>query len=110
MNESKLISDSGLHDYKLRSVRIDNDTSVIEIALTDLHKKRVNILIEKFTDLKISNREPWGKGTYIVSSDIRQIKDAVIMTIELNSGDIIHIEFWGSITLNTDYEADQCSD
>ena len=59
MNELKLISNSGLHDYKVISVRIDNDTSVIEIALTDLHQKRVNILIEKYTDLKISNREPW---------------------------------------------------
>lgn len=102
MNESKQISNSGLHDYKVISVRIDNDTSTIEIALTDLSQKRVNILIEKFINLKISNREPWGKGTYIVSSDIQQIKDVTIMIIELNSGDIISIEFFGSITLNSD--------
>ncbi len=102
MNELQRISNSGLHDYKLISVSIDYDTSIIEISLTDLHQKRVNILIEKFTDLRISNKEPWGKGTYIVSSDIQQIKDATIMIIELNSGDIIHIEFLGSITLNSD--------
>ena len=101
MDGAKLISDSGLHDYKVISVRIDYDTSAVEIALNDLHQKRVNIVIEKYTDLKISNRELWGKGTYIVSSDIRQINDVTIMTIELNSGDIISIEFLGSITLNS---------
>ena len=102
MNKSNLISNSGLHDYRVISLRIDNDTSIIEITLTDLHQKRVSILIERFTHLKITNREPWGKGTYIVSSDIRQIKDATIIIIELNSGDIIHIETLGSITINTD--------
>ncbi|MBR1423812.1 MAG: hypothetical protein IJ571_10280 [Ruminococcus sp.] len=102
MNELKQISNSGLHDYKVISVHIDNDTSTIEIALTDLHQKRVNILIDKFINLKISNREPWGKGTYIVSSDIQQIKDVTIMIIELNSGDIISIEFFGSISINSD--------
>ena len=41
MNGSNLISNSGLHDYRVISLRIDNDTSIIESTLADLHYNRI---------------------------------------------------------------------
>ncbi len=89
----EFIADSGLHDYNVTAVNIDNDKAVVEIVMNAPSQNRVSLFIEDFTALDISHKEPWGKGTYIASADIQRTWDTNLLTLELNSGDHINIEF-----------------
>lgn len=100
MLNQNIISNSGLHDYEFISISVDYVKANIYILLNDLKCNRINLSIEGFTDLRITHREPWGKGTYIVSSDMEKI-DKTHIIFELNSGDTIHIEFSGSLSFNS---------
>ena len=92
------ISDSGLHDHNMLSLNIDNIGAVINIILKAPDSSCIKLMIEDFTELKMTRREPWGKGTYVASSDLRTEKDKSYIDIELNSGDTVNIEFTGSIS------------
>lgn len=87
-----------LHDYNLLSLNIDNIDAEITIILKDPDGNDIKLIIEGFTELKMPRREPWEKGTYIASSDLRKEKDKSYIDIELNSGDTVNIEFTGSIS------------
>lgn len=43
-------------------------------------------------EIEFTNKEEWGKGTYVVSSDVFSSGDILIVEIQFNSGDICKIK------------------
>ncbi len=89
-----------MHDYEVVSLYIDNLNASVFIRLKDTYGSKLKMTINKFSNLNISHKEPWGKGSYIVSSDLQEQDGSVIILIELNSGDIIAVESLGESTIN----------
>ena len=92
-------SDLDLHDSLLEDVKISYGRKNVIIFLI-LPKspplrdseKRAKLIIENTSYFVMSLKEPWGKGTYIVSEEIKNCaNDQLKLIITLNSGDTIEI-------------------
>lgn len=84
---------NALHDYEISQINIDYPNGLIIINLyTDRHEA-IEIIINKFSSITFSKNEPWGKGTYIASSNVEKINDEFILELQLNSGDTCTIVF-----------------
>lgn len=85
---------SGLHDYEMVSIEVNYSKAQVSLLLREPQEGDKLYCIEKFSYFEISHKEPWGKGKYICSSDLyRKNNDEWGCEIELNSGDIIKVEF-----------------
>lgn len=88
------IANSGLHDYELVSIAVSYSEGEIVITLRTPENVDESIQISDFASFKISHQEPWGRGKYIVFSNLYRIKAGLTLCeMELNSGDIVQIEF-----------------
>lgn len=83
------IKDSKLHDYELLTILVDYSNANIKVQLCSPRGTQGIINIDGFIEFSISHTEKWGKGTYIVSSEIVEKDMTSEINIELNSGDVI---------------------
>ncbi|MBR5684491.1 MAG: hypothetical protein IKW96_14650 [Ruminococcus sp.] len=88
-----MAADSGLHDYETVSFCVDYSASRVEIYLRDARGCGAELVICPFSELNITHREPWGKGSYIVSSELLIEENDKALSFELNSGDSITIRY-----------------
>lgn len=88
-----MIADSGLHDYKIDLISIDYTASKLVIMLKDLNGGDAELVVCTFSELNITHNEPWGKGSYIVSSELTSEGGRETMLLELNSGDSITVKY-----------------
>ena len=88
-----MIADSGLHDYKIDLISIDYTASKLVIMLKDLKGGDAELVVCPFSELNITHDEPWGKGSYIVSSELTSEGGRETMLLELNSGDSITVKY-----------------
>ena len=95
MCDLKKVKHSGIHDAELMSIAVDYNKAFLEIQLKTPEGEDYKICIEKFCLFEISHQEPWGKGTYVCSSEISydESLDMYLLEIELNSGDKIMIKY-----------------
>ena len=82
-----------LHDYELISLSIDYSASRLVIMLKDFNGASAGLEICPFLELDLTHNEPWGKGSYIVSSEIVVKDDKKELSLELNSGDSITVKY-----------------
>lgn len=87
-----LFKNSALHDYKVEKIEIDYPKGSIILQFIDLKNKNIKIQINKFYLIEFTNYEEWGKGTYVVSSDIISKNGIYDIEIQLNSGDKCNIK------------------
>lgn len=102
MIDSSIFNNSQIHDYEIESVTIDNYDANIYMNLKDPSFHKVEAVIHHFLNFEMSHKEPWGAGIYAVSSSIQTKKDYHILTIELNSGDKISIQYSGEIEIKAE--------
>lgn len=97
MKESiQLFIDSGLHDYRLKDIKINYSTSVIVIKLADCKNDSKKIILKHLKSFTLNNNRDWGEGSYIVSS-YAIVNDTIItLEFQLNSGDECFITLYNS--------------
>ncbi|SFC64377.1 hypothetical protein [Ruminococcus albus] len=88
-----LVRSSALHDARFIGLYTDYDNARVILTLFDKTNEPVEICVENVLSLSMTRNEPWGKGSYVASSDIVSKDDCDLLTIELNSGDVIAISF-----------------
>lgn len=87
------VRSSALHDARFIGLYTDYDNARVILTLFDKTNEPVEICVENVLSLSMTRNEPWGKGSYVASSDIVSKDDCDLLTIELNSGDVIAISF-----------------
>lgn len=89
------VKHSGIHDDELISIAVDYNKALLEIQLRTPVGEDYKICIKKFCIFEISHQEPWGKGTYVCSSEISydESTDRYLLEMELNSGDKIMVKY-----------------
>ena len=86
-------SDSKIHDYEIGNIFINYLDNIIKIDFYNEKNELINICINDFKKISMVNKEPWGKGKYVVSSDVEIYDEIRVVNIQLNSGDICKIEY-----------------
>ncbi|WP_024858665.1 hypothetical protein [Ruminococcus albus] len=90
------LADSGLHDYELIKLSADYTRGEVSLELKDPVGKPENLMIGGLLSVEMTRTQPWGEGSYIVSSDLTDCESgSKLAEIQLNSGDEIRIEYKG---------------
>lgn len=84
---------SALADFKINEIKIDNMSSEITLICVDPMLKECTFTIEKVLSFSYNHKEPWGKGSYVVSSCVEYDGMTGTIIIEINSGDELIIKF-----------------
>ena len=93
MNDvEKVFANSALHDYKMEKMEIDYPKGTVVLQLLNLKNIIKKITISRFIDIEFTNKEKWGKGTYVVSSDAFYIDNILNIELQFNSGDFCKIK------------------
>ncbi|MGN0245377.1 MAG: hypothetical protein ACI4DK_05380 [Lachnospiraceae bacterium] len=92
MDIEKLFGDSALHDYKMEKIEIDYPKGIILLQFLTPKNEIKKIIIRQFFEIEFTNKEEWGKGTYVVSSDVFNLGDIINIELQFNSGDICKIK------------------
>lgn len=90
-NLEKFFKNSCLHDYEICKLEIDYSLGTILFKFLDETRQLKSCLIDKFLYVSFDKKEPWGKGKYVVYSDIYSEDDTWVIEIQLNSGDTCKI-------------------
>ena len=93
------ISEIDLHDALLQDIAVSYQEKRIVISLIlplfppiRNAEQAAALIMENTSHFDISFEEPWGRGTYIFSEEIRQSPNGQLhLTITLNSGDTIRM-------------------
>ena len=93
MTDISVVRSSGLHDARFMGLYADYDNAWVRLALVDKTNEPMEIYVKDVISMNMTRNEPWGKGSYVVASDISENEDHSLLTIELNSGDVIAIRF-----------------
>lgn len=88
----KIFGDSVLHDYRMEKMEIDYPKGVIILHFLDFKNELKSFVIKQFLSVEFTNKEEWGKGTYIVWSDVFDTDEICDIEIQFNSGDICKIK------------------
>jgi len=90
-----LVEHSGLHDYEIIEMNINYNNATVVLQLRSPSGELSQLTINNFVLFKINHEEEWGKGKYVVSSDLElnDISKTYDLEIQLNSGDIIFISY-----------------
>lgn len=78
---------NALHDYEVGQISIDYSNGTIILNLISDRGEVIEFEINHFKSITFSKDEPWGKGKYIVSSDVKKENGEFILEFQLNSGD-----------------------
>ena len=90
------LSDSGLHDYEVVRLSCDYSRGEVSLELKDPVGQPENLMIGGLLLVEMTRTQPWGEGSYIVSSDLTDCESgSKLAEIQLNSGDEIRIEYKG---------------
>ena len=90
------LADSGLHDYELIKLSADYTRGEVSLELKDPVGQPENLMIGGLLSVEMTRTQPWGEGSYIVSSDLTDCESgSKLAEIQLNSGDEIRIEYKG---------------
>lgn len=84
----RFFGNSVLHDYEIERIEINYSEGTIFFQFTDSGQKKQNYEIKQFISINFTKNEEWGKGKYVVSSDVSWNDGICIIEIQLNSGDI----------------------
>lgn len=89
------IKDSKLHDYEMDDIKIDYNSCTIILSFKTPSGNLCLLNINNFIVFYISHTEEWGMGKYVSSSNIEfdNISQIYDLEIQLNSGDIIFIQY-----------------
>lgn len=90
------LADSGLHDYELIKLSADYTRGEVSLELRDPVGQPESLMIGGLLSVEMTRTQPWGEGSYIVSSDLTDCESgSKLAEIQLNSGDEIRIEYKG---------------
>ncbi|MBE6870294.1 MAG: hypothetical protein E7494_16330 [Ruminococcus albus] len=90
------LADSGLHDYELIKLSADYTRGEVSLELKDPVGQPEKLMIGGLLSVEMTRTQPWGEGSYIVSSDLTDCESgSKLAEIQLNSGDEIRIEYKG---------------
>ena len=90
------LADSGLHDYELIKLSADYTRGEVSLELKDPVGQPESLMIGGLLSVEKTRTQPWGEGSYIVSSDLTDCESgSKLAEIQLNSGDEIRIEYKG---------------
>ncbi|WP_294483264.1 hypothetical protein [uncultured Ruminococcus sp.] len=90
------LADSGLHDYELIKLSADYTRGEVSLELKDPVGQPESLMIGGLLSVEMTRTQPWGEGSYIVSSDLTDCESgSKLAEIQLNSGDEIRIEYKG---------------
>ena len=90
------LADSGLHDYEVVRLSCDYSRGEVSLELKDPVGQPENLMIGGLLSVEMTRTQPWGEGSYIVSSDLTDCESgSKLAEIQLNSGDEIRIEYKG---------------
>ena len=88
------LADSGLHDYELIKLSADYTRGEVSFELKDPVGQPESLMIGGLLSVEMTRTQPWGEGSYIVSSDLTDCESgSKLAEIQLNSGDEIRIEY-----------------
>lgn len=88
------LADSGLHDYELIKLSADYTRGEVSLELKDPVGQPENLMIGGLLLVEMTRTQPWGEGSYIVSSDLTDCESgSKLAEIQLNSGDEIRVEY-----------------
>lgn len=88
----KVFGNSALHDYKMEKMEIDYPKGTIVLQFLNLRNTIKKFTIRQFIGIEFTNKEKWGKGTYVVSSDVFYIDNILNIELQFNSGDFCKIK------------------
>lgn len=93
-----LISHEGaglFHDFELGDVIVDYRNKQIVLQLKEPGPPRITHKLKLLgvQHFQMKFAEPWGKGIYVVETDIEQEGSICSMKMLLNSGDIVAAKF-----------------
>ena len=83
---------SVLHDCEIGRIEINYSEGTIFFQFIDSKHKKINYMIEQFISINFTKNEEWGKGKYVVSSDVSCYDGIWIIELQLNSGDVCNIK------------------
>ena len=90
------LADSGLHDYELIKLSADYTRGEVSLEMKDPLGQPESLMIGGLLSVEMTRTQPWGEGSYIVSSDLTDCESgSKLAEIQLNSGDEIRIEYKG---------------
>ena len=88
------LADSGLHDYELIKLSADYTRGEVSLEMKGPVGQPENLMIGGLLSVEMTRTQPWGEGSYIVSSDLTDCESgSKLAEIQLNSGDEIRIEY-----------------
>ena len=90
MDIEKLFGDSALHDCKMEKIEIDYPKGTILLQFLTPKNEINKIIIRQFVEIEFTNKEEWGKGTYV--SDVFNSGNIINIELQFNSGDIWKIK------------------
>lgn len=79
---------SVLHDYEIGKIEINYSEGTVSFQFIDSKQEKKDYVVKKIVSINITKNEKWGKGKYIVSSDVSYNNGMWIIELQLNSGDI----------------------
>jgi hypothetical protein len=86
-------AESGLHDYELIKLSADYTRGEVSLEMKDPMGQPESLAVGGVVSVEMTRSQPWGAGSYIVSSDITENDGIKLLEIQLNSGDEVRIEY-----------------
>ncbi|MEG1524624.1 MAG: hypothetical protein RRZ24_01080 [Clostridia bacterium] len=94
INTFEQAGNSILHDFEFKGLKIDYTTEKAKLFFVDTNSMDKEIVVSKLVFACFEHSEKWGKGRYVVSSQVDKISTTIAEPkIVLNSGDTISIRF-----------------
>ena len=88
----RFFGNSVLHDYEIGKMEINYSEGTVFLQFIDLKQAKKEYLIKQFISINFTKNEEWGKGKYVISSNVFFDNGIWIIEIQLNSGDICIIK------------------
>ena len=79
------------HDFELGDITVDyrNKRVVLQLKSPSLPMPVHELKLFGVQRFQVGMEEPWGKGNYVVGTDIEQEGSTRSMKMQLNSGDLV---------------------
>lgn len=87
-NMERFFGNSVLHDCEIGKTEIDYSEGTVSFQFIDSKQEKREYVIKQFISICFTRNEEWGKGKYVVSSDVSFDNGICVIKIQLNSGDI----------------------
>ena len=81
-----------LHDYEIGRLDVNYSDGTVFFQFVDSEKIKKTYIVKQFISIYFTKNEEWGKGKYVVSSEVSCKNGIWIIEIQLNSGDICSVK------------------